>query len=128
MPALQAGVSQRRGPTTYRRVRFRMAQDAVTPRRRALWVSNSPSGRCRKLDQPAAVGDPTYIAEFGPHDLDSHGGAQRCVASQRRVATCCVVIGLEIDEFAFEVTPVSEQDVVEKFSPYCADQSFHERM
>ena len=40
-----------------------------------LWVSNCPSGRCRKLYQPTAVRDPPYIVEFGPHDLVSQGDA-----------------------------------------------------
>ena len=31
----------------------------------SLWVSNSTSGRCRKLHQPPAVRDPTHVVEFG---------------------------------------------------------------
>ena len=54
------------------------------------------------------------------------GEGQRRVALQRRVAACCVVIGLEVGKFPFKITGIPEEHKVEKFSPHRADQALHE--
>jgi hypothetical protein len=72
------------------------------------------------------VGDPTHIVQLRTGDRVSVGEGQRRVALQRRVAARRVVVGLEVGKFAFEITGIPEQHMVEKFSPHRADQALHE--
>ena len=91
-----------------------------------VFVSNSSSGRHWELDQVPAVGDPRYIvhAGWGYHVFTGKG--QRRVAVQCRVASCRIVVGLEVGKVPFKITGFSEQHMVQTFSPHRADQALHE--
>ena len=85
-------------------------------------------GRHWELDKVPAVGDPAHMVQFGTGDRESAREGQRRVALQRRVATCRVVVGLEVGELPFKVTPIPEQHIVEKLSSHRPDQALYEWM
>jgi hypothetical protein len=60
------------------------------------------------------------------HRASSAGKGHRRVAVQRSVAAGRVVIGLEIRQLPFQVPSISEQHVVEKFSPHRPHQALYE--
>jgi len=47
---------------------------------------------------------------------------------QRRVATCRIVVNLELGKLPFQIAGIPERHMVQKFSPHRPDQSFDERM
>ena len=62
------------------------------------------------------------MAQSDRGDGVSSGEGPRRVAVQRRVAACCVVVKLELGKLPLQIAGIPEQYMVEKFSPYRADQ------
>ena len=91
----------------------------------ALWVSNSLSGRRWQLNQVPAVRCPPYVVEVRTGYRVSARHGERRVAVQGRVAPCRVVVGLEVGEFPLQIPPIPEEHLVQKFSPYRADQALY---
>ena len=98
-------------------------RDAATATR--LWVSNSLSGRRWQLNQVPAVRCPPYVVEVRTGYRVSARHGERRVAVQGRVAPCRVVVGLEVGEFPLQIPPIPEEHLVQKFSPYRADQALY---
>ena len=90
-----------------------------------LWVSNSLSGRRWQLNQVPAVRCPPYVVEVRTGYRVSARHGERRVAVQGRVAPCRVVVGLEVGEFPLQIPPIPEEHLVQKFSPYRADQALY---
>ena len=90
-----------------------------------LWVSNSLSGRRWQLHQVPAVRCPPYVVEVRTGYRVSARHGERRVAVQGRVAPCRVVVGLEVGEFPLQIPPIPEEHLVQKFSPYRADQALY---
>ena len=44
---------------------------------------------------------------------------------QGRVGPCRVVVGLEVGEFPLQIPRIPEEHLVQKFSPYRADQALY---
>ena len=90
-----------------------------------LWVSNSLSGRRWQLHQVPAVRCPPYVVEVRTGYRVSARHGERRVAVQGRVAPCRVVVGLEVGEFPLQIPRIPEEHLVQKFSPYRADQALY---
>ena len=90
-----------------------------------LWVSNSLSGRRWQLNQVPAVRCPPYVVEVRTGYRVSARHGERRVAVQGRVAPCRVVVGLEVGECPLQIPPIPEEHLVQKFSPYRADQALY---
>ena len=90
-----------------------------------VWVSNSLSGRRWQLNQVPAVRCPPYVVEVRTGYRVSARHGERRVAVQGRVAPCRVVVGLEVGEFPLQIPPIPEEHLVQKFSPYRADQALY---
>ena len=71
-------------------------------------------------------GDPTDIVQLGTGNRVSAGEGQRRVALQRRVATCRVVIALEVGKFPLKITGIPEQHMVEEFPAHRSNQTLNE--
>ena len=66
------------------------------------------------------------MVQLGTGHRVAVGEGQWRVALQRRVAAYLVVGGLEVGKCPFKITGMSEQHMVETFSPRRADQALHE--
>ena len=93
--------------------------------RPTLWVSNSLSGCRWQLNQVPAVRYPPYVVEVRTgYRVSAHDGERR-VALQGRVAPCRVVVGLEVGELPLQIPRIPEEHLVQKFSPYRANQALY---
>ena len=106
------------------RLAFLEAESDAAPFMR-LWVSNSLSGRRWQLNQVPAVRCPPYVVEVRTGYRVSARHGERRVAVQGRVAPCRVVVGLEVGEFPLQIPRIPEEHLVQKFSPYRADQALY---
>ena len=84
------------------------------------------SGGNWEPNEVPTVGDPPDTSEIGRGHWLSTGEGQRRTAVQRRVTACRVVVHLELDKLALQVTGIPKQDVVEEFAPHRPDQGLHE--
>jgi hypothetical protein len=72
------------------------------------------------------MGDPAHMVEIGRDRRVPTSEAQGRVALQRRVAACGIVVNLELSKFAFKITGIPEQHMIEKFSPHRPDHALDE--
>ena len=91
-----------------------------------LSVSNSLSGGDWELDEIFAMGDPAHVVQISRDRRVPTGEGQRGVARQRRVAALRIVVNLELNKLAFQITGIPEQHLIEKFSPHRPDQALDE--
>ena len=93
-----------------------------------MLVSNSSSVGDWELDEVPAVRDPAHMVQIGRDRHVPTCEGQRRMPLQRRVATCRIVVNLELGKLPFQITGIPERHMVQKFSPDRPDQSFDERM
>ena len=70
---------------------------------------------------------PPYVVEVRTGYRVSARHGERRVAVQGRVAPCRVVVGLEVGECPLQIPRIPEEHLVQKFSPYRADQALYIR-
>lgn len=71
---------------------------------------------------------PTHSIQVGGGRRVSTCEVRRRLPLQRRVVACRIALNLELGKLPFQITPIPEQDMVEKFAPHRPDQALHERV